>query len=199
MALYLRQTTKKLDIKSVERDHPNIQVSLLEGMTLSHYVDVRMFICERNHYNCSVCQLETEVCKYILNEQPVKLTEIWRKFYPQMTYGAYSATKKLGRFPVVFVSLPEQLLNSSAIYIIEKERGVDYGQLMHTAEKLGLLKRFDNDGDTISKDRLKLLQLLASSEKDRKLIQYAATSHLSGTVARRHYGVTGHQLRCTEV
>ncbi|KAK6183598.1 hypothetical protein SNE40_011046 [Patella caerulea] len=100
--------------------------------------------------------------------------------------------------PVVFLSVP-QPHNQFVLYVVEKESGADYCQLMSLGEKIGLFSTCSVTNSCVSQENLKLLQSLASSEKDRRLIKYAVTAQMSGNEVRKCYGIADHRLKCSQV
>ena len=138
---------------------------------------------------CCTCTADINAAMYILENQPVKLSSVWAACYPSLKYKAYTAAKRLGKMPVVLVTLSRDRDTSSggqnscqAMYVLEKDLKIDYAVFYKVLDK------FQASGDkapVLSREKLASLQKLASTEKDKRLIKFAATSHLSSTKAKK--------------
>jgi hypothetical protein len=173
-------------------------VSPFDGMSLSDYISVMKYLCSVSHQDnpCLKCSKDIAIRNHVLSQQPVPLSELWKAHYPLSSYKSYCAVRKFGKMQLVFITLLQS--NIQVVYVIEKEGGVDDSWLMNISERLGLLSSKAGSSG-ISRATLKLLKELATSEKDRKLIQYASAAHLSGVQARKMYGIGNHRLNCKEV
>lgn len=94
-------------------------------------------MCHKYHVNCKMqCKEEVSVAMDVVANQPLLLADLWKKWFPNLVYKSYSATKKLGKMPLVFVNLPGSDANR-AVYVIEKELMVDYVNLLDNEFALG--------------------------------------------------------------
>ena len=118
-----------------------------------------------------------------------------RRCYPGK-YKAYTAARRLGKMPIVLVTLSKDSTSrgkngSQAQYVIEKDSKTDYGMFYQVLDKFS--SKSHDQAPSLTREKLATLQKLASSEKDKRLIKYAATSHLSSKKAKHHYGIGNHK------
>ena len=169
----------------------------MSGISLEEYIRFQTLICEKYHQD-ECCSGHIAAAKYILECQPVKLSEVWSRCYSERKYKTYTASRTLGRMPVVLVTLSRDNKSSGkngnqVVYVLEKEESIDYSMFFKAFDKLGTSTGDRLTAPCISKERLKLMASMASSERDKRLIKYVATSHLSAGKAKQLYGMSNHR------
>lgn len=96
--------------------------------------------------------------------------------------------------PIVLVTLGKS--GCQTIYVMEKDEKTNYSLFVQVLEKF---RESPTCAPEISREKLATLKKLASKEKDRRLITYAVTNHLSSKKAKHLYGIGNHQKNKNQV
>ena len=129
----------------------------------------------------------------------MQLSLLFKSSFPGITYHSLSAKRQLMQMPLVTLRLGKPSSGTSVTYVMEYFPNVNYCQFLH------VLSRFHHcptkQGFGMSKDELKEVLKLASSDKERECIRYTAfrASGLSSTAARKHFGLQNMTTRANTV
>ncbi|XP_022809536.1 uncharacterized protein LOC111346511, partial [Stylophora pistillata] len=134
------------------------------------------------------CATLIDFGKHILGECVVELGSSYKRYFPLVKYKAEQAVRKLLQMPVTIVQMTLNGPGSQRLYVLETLQGVDICRVIKMAEKCFQGKTCFESG--MSREVLKDLCTLASSESDRLLIKYACCKgqNLSKNKARNLYG-----------
>ena len=126
--------------------------------------------------------------KHILDECVVELASSYKRYFPLVKYKAEQAVRKLLQMPVTIIQMTLNGPGSQRLYDLETLQGVDIPRVINMAEKCLQGKTCFQSG--MSREVLKDLCTLASSESDRLLIKYACCKgqNLSKNKASNLYG-----------
>ena len=159
----------------------NLYLSRIQDLSLDEFVAARRMYCQitHNHLNCSQCMPLIKFALQIIEHSVVLLSACFRKCFS----GAYKSDKAIRRIvqlPVAVFRANEKLFVTEYTSNMNYEKFTKFYSLL--VPETVMLKG-------ISKESLKILCDLASSEKDKKLIRVAATAHLSAKKARKELGI----------
>ena len=140
--------------------------------------------CKEFHSNCNICPKLISASNLIITHGIMQLSLLFKSSFPGITYHSLSAKRQLMQMPLVTLRLGKPSSGTSVTYVMEYFPNVNYCQFLH------VLSRFHHcptkQGFGMSKDELKEVLKLASSDKERECIRYTAfrASGLSSTRAR---------------
>ncbi len=135
--------------------------SLLEACALQKE------LCFKNHSaKCTSCSSLINIGEAVLHAGIVKLADVYRQFFPSKKYISNKAVRHMMGMPFVIMKLDQ-------LYVLAKDSGINYIKLYKG------MQIFNPDPNTIttglSKDALRDICKLASTEKDSLLIKYASS------------------------
>lgn len=166
-------------------------VSMIEDMTLEEFIDIRQLYCENNHAKpCSECRNLVAAAKEILKSLVVDLKTLFLEHFTIVSYKTDKAVRRIMQLPVVVIRVCLEGPGSQRLYVTPKMRGVNYSLFPSLIEKCVL--SHEKQVTSLTKDMLNGLCHLASTEKDRTLIKYAAcrSRGLSINQSQKVYGVS---------
>ena len=157
-------------------------VTHLKDIKLNEYVVAVKKYCSIFHVaqECSKCELILKVAGDLMNSGIVPLPALYRKHF-RSTYKSDKAIRRVIQLPVVIFRAFGQL------FVTEYVEDVDFTKLAscvsHFVPEKGLTSG-------MSRESLKVLCELASSEKERRLIRVAASHGQTGNQARKSKGIS---------
>lgn len=160
----------------------NIYSSKITELTLKEYCTARIFVCHNQHAKCTLCQPMIHAAELIMREGIISMSKVFRTVFPNVTYHALNARRRLLQMPLFAVRIDGEL------FLMPSINGLDYYSI--TAF---LSNRLTDNKKTlgISKCELKQLLKLVSNEGDRECVKYAVckASSITPTQARRLLGM----------
>ena len=163
--------------------------SVINDISLPDFIIVRMLHCKNNHNpNCKECTQLVACAKDILEGGIVEVKPLFQRHFAEATYSSQKVVRRFMQLPVAILMLQLTGPGSQKLYVTQLERSVDYYLF---SDLMTRLKDGDSNKQHLSKDTLREICSLASTEKDRKLIKFAAcqASGLSNKRASQQYGV----------
>ena len=176
-SIYLKKNL--LDGIKVNED---LYVSNVQDLTLGEFVTARTTYCRMKHCmpNCKQCTPLISFANSVLECGLVPLSETFRKCFSSQ-YKSSKAVSRVMQLPVVIFRVQNRL------FVVEYVQNVNYEKFV---KFLNLFVPEKHLQKGISRENLKMICELASSEKDKKLIRFAATGHLSATMTKKEYGIS---------
>ena len=178
---YLRYVGQNLtdDVK-VEGMH----ISLIRDLSLAEFQIARKMYCQEKHgcpLHCRMCSPLIEVAKQIEIQGVVSLKSLFcSQFGSKALYKSDKAVRRFMQLPVVVLKL------NGTLYVLEYSPYTEYDKLQTLIEKLVPEQKLSVG---LSKEALKALCDMASTEADRKLLRVATTAGLSGSQAKTAYRI----------
>ena len=146
--------------------------SLVDNISLEDFTCFRLVYCKANHSkDCMECSKLVDCAKDILNYGVVELKQIFHKNFKQSKYISNKVIRRMMQMPVVVFMLELSGPGSQKLFITENNPSVDYSVFV---KSLKFIVPVENVVTGLSKDQLRALCSLATTEKDRKLIKVAA-------------------------
>ena len=164
-----------------------ICVSKVNQLTLHEYIDVRSYVCLHHHdSDCMKCPPMLSAAKMIVTNSICPLPDIFKTFFPNVTYNSYQAKRRLLQMPLATIRIGLPSAGYSQIFIMEFLKGVDYSHLRRILE----LNKTSTPSLSINKKEVQELLLLTSSDRERETLKYAIykVSGLTPTAARKELG-----------
>ena len=176
-SVYLKMNLT-IDIKITD----NLYLSHIQDLSLDEFVVARRAYCQRTHnkLNCSQCMPLIKFAVEIIEHSVVLLSVCFRKCF-NSAYKSDKAIRRIVQLPVAVFRVNEKL------FVTEFTPNMNYEKF---TELYSLLVPETVMQKGISKESLKMLCDLSSSEKDKKLIRVAATAHLSAKKAKKELGIS---------
>lgn len=193
---YLKYTSSgRLGNKELYKISSGLYVSQLQELSVADYIICKEQNCNELHNVdggvsvCSKCCGLVGVAKEIQEKGMVKVSETFKKYFSGNTYSSEKAVRKFMSLPVAIFELGEASKGTQTLYMIEQHPGVDYVKYVELIRSASGTIDTSSSPNSISKEKLKALCELASSEKDRKLIKYAMCADFSEKKAKK-YGLS---------
>ena len=164
-----------------------ICVSKVNQLTLHEYIEVRSYVCLYHHdSDCTKCPPMLSAAKMIVTNSICPLPNIFKTFFPNVTYHSYQAKRRLLQMPLATIRTGFPSTGDSQIFIMEFFQGVNYSNLHRILE----LNRTSKPSLSINKKEVQELLLLSSSDRERETLKYAIfkVSGLTPTGARKKLG-----------
>ncbi len=160
----------------------NLYLSRIQDLSLEEFVVARRTYCQKTHnqINCSCCMPLINFALEIMDHSVVLLSVCFRKCFSSV-YKSDKAIRRIMQLPVAVFRANERL------FVTEYTPNMNYEKF---TKFYSLLVPQTTMQKGISKESLKMLCDLSSSEKDKKLIRVAATAHLSAKQARKELGIS---------
>ena len=168
----------------------SLYISKLNSFTLVEFVSFRRRHCQQHHsVSCKECSILIEIANYIKDKGIVKVSDLYHKFFPGNKYKSDKAVRRLLQLPVAIFALERYL--GSRLHVTEYCPSVDYKRLVHWINKLIVPEQVQG----LDKSTLTALCKLASSDKDRTLLKFAACegAGLTSKQARKVYGIASYK------
>lgn len=156
-------------------------------ISLEDFVPFRTKYCQQQHsVSCEECHVLVDVAKFILEEGIVKVSSLYHKFFPKNKYKSDKAVRRFLQLPVAIFTLESQS-GISCLHVTGYCPSTDYKQLMQWINKLITPEKVSG----LDKNTLSALCKLASSDKDRALVKFAAceAAGLTSKQAQKIYGI----------
>ena len=168
----------------------SLYISKLNSFTLVEFVSFRRRHCQQHHsVSCKECSILIEIANYIKDKGIVKVSDLYHKFFPGNKYKSDKAVRRLLQLPVAIFALERYL--GSRLHVTEYCPSVDYKRLVHWINKLIVPEQVQG----LDKSTLTALCKLASSDKDRTLLKFAACegAGLTSKQAQKVYGIASYK------
>ena len=176
-----------------------VYVSTVEEMSLQEYCAACNSYCLSFHRSlCTKCPGMIKAAVMIMEKGVCLLSSVFRESFPNATYNATNAKRRLLQLPVVALRIGEASSGNAEIYVMEMVQGVDYIKFQKIFSTFAGNKC---STPAMSKVELQRLLTLAQSDRERELIRYTAfkTSGLTATGATRHFGMQNMLQRSSQV
>ena len=123
----------------------------------------------------------------VLDKGIIPLSLVFRTAFPDVTYGATPAKRRLLQMPLVVIRIGEPHRGNSQLYIMEYVHGMNYGNLAQFLETSWISH---TARPKISKEEMKKVLAIAQSDRERECLRYAIyrASGLTPTATRRYFG-----------
>lgn len=160
-------------------------------LSLEEYITYRFEYCKWYHKEyCSECISLMNMASHIAQEGIVKVSEVYRRQFPEAKHQSDKAVRRLLQLPCV-------IFKQGNLYVTELRTELHYKTLIHWIGKT--MPGIDDIEHNLDKKTLKSVCELASTESDRKLIQAAGTWGMSGKQARNTYGKEEYSCKVRKV
>ena len=160
---YINTRKHGLCDKSEYKINDHLYVSKMD-YTLEEACSLNRQWCSSTHKsNCTLCKGLIGIGMEVLQNGMVALADVYRKFFPHTKYVSNKAIRHVMSMSVVVMKLDK-------LYILAKENGIDYTKLQMGMQLLKPKSVTQN----FSKETLRAVCQMASTEKDAMLIKYAA-------------------------
>ena len=177
--------------------------SPLKDLSLDDFLRVRKAFCERHHQSrsCEECRKLISAAHHLKEKGIVPLKDFFVNQFPVTgKYKTDKAVRRIMQIPTVI--FPLELETTKTLYVAEQQKQVDYNRLQTFLGSLIMSDRARHAQSELTKETLKHLCELASSEKDKRLIKFAActaSSGMSAEQARKRYEVNNYKSLTSEV
>ncbi|XP_068761299.1 uncharacterized protein [Montipora capricornis] len=162
----------------------------MTAVSLEEYRRYRAEYCTRYHKEqCVECDALINMALHISQKGIVKVFDVYKSQFPEKKYQSDKAVRRLMQLPVV-------IFKQQHLYVTELRSDVDYKTFV---DWIARTMPDEKSVKHMSKETLKSLCELASTESDRRLIQSAATWGLSGKQAKKKYGIDNNTLKINQV
>ncbi len=160
----------------------DLYLSHISDISLEEFVTGREMYCQKihNQLSCQQCSSLITFAKDLSKHGLVPLSESFRKCF-DCEYKSDKAIRRLMQLPVAVFRIKDKL------YVAENRPDMNYTRFV---KFLNMLVPTELMQKGISRENLKILCELASSEKDKKLIRVAATTNFSATRAKKTLGIS---------
>lgn len=157
-------------------------MSHIRDLSLAEFIVARKEYCRIKHSQskCNLCAPLITFANELLEHGVVPLSECFRKIFSQ-EYKSEKAIRRIMQLPIVVFRVNQKL------FVAEYSPDMNYEKFM---KFFNLLVPDKTMAKGISRETLKMLCDLSSSEKDKKLIRFAASSHISATKAKKELGIS---------
>jgi hypothetical protein len=153
----LYENWKKQNLSEYETVNNNIlYASKIHGLTLGQYCLARRYLCSAQHNQCD-CNSMIQAAEIVLKHGIVSMATVFKTVFPNVTYHAVNAKRRLLQIPLVAIRIWGEL------YLMEKVDGLNYpiitGFIANQKQKreVGMIK-----------SELKQLLTIATTEKERE-------------------------------
>lgn len=168
--------------------------SKITDLSLNEFIIARKDLCEKNHAaSCKECSHLASAAKQINTNGFVPLKTLFKSHFlaPNAKYKSDKAIRRIMQLPVVIFPV-EIEIGKKKLLVTEQHATVNYEKVGDFLKSLLESKPCTAQIPSISKETLKVVCDLASSEKDKKLIKYAVCSsaNMSAEAARKTYGIS---------
>ena len=160
----------------------DLYLSHISDLSLKEFVAGREMYCQKihNQLNCRQCTSLITFAKELSKHGLVPLSESFRKCF-DCKYKSDKAIRRLMQLPIAVFRIKDKL------YVAENRSDMNFTRFV---KFLSMLVPAESMQKGISRENLKILCELASSEKDKKLIRIAATTNFSATRAKKELGIS---------
>ena len=179
----------------------DISVSELTCVTLREYITLLPYYCKNRHCStCAECPGLLLVANSILSDGYVKLSTAFHSAFPDVTYHAINAKRKLLKMPIAALRVGNTASGTSCVYLFEHSESVNYHQLLQLLNHYH--EKDSSSSVSITKADIRDILSLTTSDEERELIRYGVwkASGLSATGAARHmvskYRMIALMMRC---
>ena len=163
-------------------------------MSLKEFVIARRDHSEKNHsVSCKECNSLIAAAEQINGNGIVPLKSLFTSHFlaTNAKYKSDKAIRRITQLPVVIFPVETQRAQKKLL-VTEQHTTVNYEKVGDFLKTLLESKPYTAQFPSISRETLKIVCDLASSEKDKKLIKYAVcrSSNMSTEVAKKTYGIS---------
>lgn len=181
-------------LSNVARTKDGIYYSLITDLTLKEFIVAREDHCERNHLvSCKECTNLTDAAKQIDDSGIVPLRSLFASHFlsPGAKYKSDKAIRRILQLPVAIFPLELQK-GQKKLFVTEVNTAVNYEKLGEFLRTVSVSTDCNTQFPIISRETLKIVCDLASSEKDKRLIKYALScgGNMSREAAKKKYGIS---------
>ena len=160
-----------------------MHISLITDLSLAEFQIARKMYCQEKHgwpLLCRMCLPLIEVAKQVEIQGVGSLKSLFCSQFGSKAYKSDKAIRRFMQLPVVVLKL------NGTLYVLEYSPYTEYDKLQTLIEKLVPEQKLLVG---LSKEALKALCDMASTEADRKLLRVATTAGLSGSQAKTAYRI----------
>ena len=101
---------------------------------MREFIVYHKLYCQQHHKRpCTKCETLLEIANYIVQEEIVKLSVLWRAFFPNVIYESDKAMLKILKLPVAIF---RQKGPSTPLHVTELCPEVNYQRLIQWLDKL---------------------------------------------------------------
>ena len=181
-------------LSDVTRTEDGIYYSLITDLTLKEFFVARADHCERNHrVSCKECTNLTDAAKQIDDSGIVPLRSLFASHFlsPGAKYKSDKALRRILQLPVAIFPMELQK-GQKTLFVTELNTAVNYEKLGEFLKTVSVSTDCNTQFPIISRETLKIVCDLASSEKDKRLIKYAVScgGNMSREAAKKKYGIS---------
>ena len=181
-------------LSDVARTKDGIHYSLITDLTLKEFIVAREDHCARNHLvSCKECTNLTDAAKQIDDSGIVPLRSLFASHFlsPGAKYKSDKAIRRILQLPVAIFSLELQK-GQKKLFVTELNTAVNYEKLGEFLRTVSVSTDCNTQFPITSRETLKIVCDLASSEKDKRLIKYAVScgGNMSREAAKKKYGIS---------
>lgn len=181
-------------LSDVTRTEDGIYYSLITDLTLKEFIVARADHCERNHrVSCKECTNLTDAAKQIDDSGIVPLRSLFASHFlsPGAKYKSDKALRRILQLPVAIFPMELQK-GQKTLFVTELNTAVNYEKLGEFLKTVSVSTDCNTQFPIISRETLKIVCDLASSEKDKRLIKYAVScgGNMSREAAKKKYGIS---------
>lgn len=168
--------------------------SQITDLSLKEFVMARRDHCQRNHsVSCGECKSLIAAAEQIDESGIVPLRSLFTSHFlaPNVKYKSDKAIRRMMQLPVAIFPM-EMQRGQKTLFVTKLNAAVNYGKLGEFLKTVSDFKDPTTQVPNISRETLKIVCDLASSEKDKQLIKYAVccSSNISTESARKAYGIS---------
>ena len=174
---------------------------IFEGLSLSDYVYIRSFVCNKNHKKpCDVCTRMIRVAKTVSGERFLKLKTAFEMVSPNVTYTALHARRKLLQMPLVSIGVGERKKGTYLVFLVEKQSAVHY-TIFQSLLNNWMSCQNKKCSNSLGKETVNDLLKLAESNGERERLKYAIVkaAAISHSQAKSVYGFDNMSSRVNKV
>jgi hypothetical protein len=196
---YIEQTKRPLS--QFETLSSDMHRSIFEGLSLSDYVYIRSFVCNKNHKKpCDVCTRMIRVAKTVSGEGFLKLKTAFEMVSPNVTYTALHARRKLLQMPLVSIGVGERKKGTYSVFLVEKQSAVHY-TIFQSLLNNWMSCQNKKCSNSLGKETVNDLLKLAESNGERERLKYAIVkaAGISHSQAKSVYGFDNMSSRVNKV
>lgn len=164
--------------------------SLIDNISLVEFSNVKLLYCEANHMNTCTESKALAECAIDISECGVtSLRKVFCKHFRKSKYISNKAFRRLMQLPVIIFDTKTKLVGANRLFVTENKPNRDCKSFIRWYSEV--IKSHNVMGGLLSKEKLKPICDLASSEKDRMFLKHAVceAQGLSAKEASKNYDV----------
>ena len=166
-----------------------LYVSKVEKFTLEEACILQQELCHSRHAStCTDCTCLTNICYAVVKEGLTPLADMYKQYCPGKMYVSTKAVRFLMSMPVVIMEIGKP--GRCQLYVMPKVDTICYVQMHKHMQHLCTKERSTGNTNGLSKDMLRSICTLASTQKDSMLMKYiaCAASGKGSKKGKKDYG-----------